>query len=493
MLRVENYSYRHLHSPARALKNVSFTVNPGETLLLTGQSGSGKSTLLSAVAGLIPHYYKGEACGRIVVGETEPKDVPLNKIGQQIGLMLQNAEVQFLAPTVEEEIFLSLKCRDLNMERCKELTAIQLKKFKLEHIRNSSVFELSEGQKQKVVLAAITALKPKVLLLDEPTANLDPLSIVELKEILLALKTEGVALLIADHRLAWLNGLCESIVVLSHGEVIWQGDFTALLTDKQYEILGLRMPLKQEERPIEVAGMAQESIRAQNLCFAYNPDTPIFNDFNGIIPYGKVTVLNGPSGIGKTTLAKVFAGLVTPQQGGIYFDETKVARRNLPTYTKVVLQNSDHQLYMNSVLSEVCLSISMCPRKSQDEARKILEGFGLGELIVRHPQSLSGGEKQRLVVAVAVAVPSRLMILDEPTSGLDGHNLRLMAAHIRALADKGIAVLVITHDVELINMCADYKLACNFGGEAPACGGLDSEAALRPAAQPCFDLHLHHT
>lgn len=459
MLKIENYSYKHLFSQSYALDDVSFEIAGGEALLLTGQSGSGKSTLLSAVAGLIPHYYKGEARGRIIVGDFEPKDVPLNAIGAHVGLMLQNAEVQFLAPTVAEEIYLSLKCRNLDSSHCRELTERQLEKFKLNHIRESSVFDLSEGQKQKVVLAALTALKPKVLLLDEPTANLDPLSIAELKAILQGLKREGLALLIADHRLGWLNGLCEKIIVLQQGRIGWQGGFTDLLADKQYEKLGLRLPEEQRERPIKVLRTCDDGISAQNLTFGYSADRPVFANYSCAIPYGRVTVLNGPSGIGKTTLGKVLAGLKKPLDGSIYFDGAAAEPKLLAGNTKVVLQNSDHQLYMNSALAELCLAISMCPRTAKDEAMEVLRNFGLAELRARHPQSLSGGEKQRLAVAAGVAVLPKLVILDEPTSGLDGQNLRLMSEHIRKLAEQGCAVLVITHDIELINMCADYKLA----------------------------------
>ncbi len=456
MLKVNDFSYRHSHSDSYALKNISLRLGAGQALLLTGQSGSGKSTLLSAISGLIPHYYKGEASGEIFIDGFMPCNVPLEKIGQHVGLMLQNAETQFLAPTVEEEIFLSLKCRNLDTDKSRRLTEEQLKKFRIEHIRNSSVFNLSEGQKQKVVLAALTALKPKIILLDEPTANLDPLSIAELKEILLALKAEGVVLLIADHRLNWLNDVCESVMVLKRGQIAWQGSFAKLADD--YQQLGLRCPLEQKERPMEVLDNTSAGMVARDINFAYAPGNQVITNFNGVIPYGKVTVLNGPSGMGKTTLAKVLCGLLRAQRGEVVFSDGGAANNSIEQYARIVLQNSDHQLYMNSVLAEACLAISMCPKTAQSEARAVLKQFGLQGMEQRHPHSLSGGEKQRLVVAVGVAAPPKLIILDEPTSGLDGHNLRLMSEHIRQMARNNLAVLVITHDVELINMCADYKL-----------------------------------
>jgi energy-coupling factor transport system ATP-binding protein len=453
MLEFSEYSYRHPSSPTENLKNINLSLGAGKGCLLTGKSGSGKSTLLAAVSGLIPHYYGGFATGSVRVDGIVPADTELGKMGIHAGLMPQNAEVQFLAPTVEEEIFLSLRCRDVEEGSCHSVAQAQLEKFGIAHIKNSSVMELSEGQKQKVALAALTALKPPLLLLDEPTANLDPASVMELKNILTGLKKEKISLLIADHRLSWTRELCESFVLLENGEVLHSGDFSEL--EEIYTRNHLRSPLPQKEKPLEEGG--GEGVRVRNLSFGYGRDK-IIDNFSCNIPFGKVTAMSGPSGTGKTTFAKLLAGILTPWSGVILFGGRGETAEKSAEHTCVVLQNSDHQLYMDTVMAEICLAANMNPKRGRERAELILKDFGLDHLENRHPQSLSGGEKQRLSVAAGAAAPAELVILDEPTSGLDGHNLRLMAAHIRRLAENGAAALVITHDIELINLCAEHKI-----------------------------------
>jgi energy-coupling factor transport system ATP-binding protein len=450
MLELSGYSYSHSGNTAATLNNINLFLGAGKACMLTGRSGSGKSTLLAAVSGLIPHYYGGTATGSVRVNGIVPADTDLGKMGAHAGLMLQNAEVQFLAPTVEEEIFLCLRCRDVEEASCSALVSAQLEKFGITDIKSASVLDLSEGQKQKTVLASLTALRPPLLLLDEPTANLDPRDIMNLKDILTDLKKEGMSLLIADHRLSWARDLCESFVLLENGYILRSGDFSEL--EEIHAELCLRSPMPQEEKPLKEGG---DGVRVRELSFGYGKDE-IIKNLSCNIPFGKVTALSGPSGTGKTTFAKLLAGLLTPRCGDITFGGLPVKKP--AEHTCVVLQNSDHQLYMDSVIAEICLAANMNPKNGREAAVSLLKDFGLNNLENRHPQSLSGGEKQRLSVAAGVATPADLVILDEPTSGLDGLNLRLMAAHIRRMAENGAAVLVITHDIELINLCADYKI-----------------------------------
>lgn len=457
MLRIENYCYKHSFSERLALKNINITLNKGEMILVTGKSGSGKSTLLAAISGLIPHYYGGESTGLITVNGVSPQDVALADMGKAVAFMQQNTEVQFLAPTVEEEIFLSLKCRIDDEEICRKLASSQIDKFKLTHIRSSSVMKLSEGQKQKVVLASLTALKPELILLDEPTANLDPLSTRELAAMLMELKKEGISFLVADHRLSWLREVCEKAAVIDGGEIVWQGDFSSL--EDVYISFGLRTPAEQDEK--ELDEYKGKGIDIKNLSFGYTADKLIIENLSCTIPLAKVTALSGESGLGKTTFGRILAGLQSGYGGEISFNGKLASIKDLQKFVKIVLQNSDHQLYMDSVLSELALAMTLNPDSKNSEIFEVLEQFGLKELSHRHPQSLSGGEKQRLTVAIGSSVEPVLLILDEPTSGLDGHNLMLMANHIKRLALSGCAVLVITHDAELIKLCADFRLKIN--------------------------------
>jgi energy-coupling factor transport system ATP-binding protein len=197
----------------------------------------------------------------------------------------------------------------------------------------------------------------------------------------------------------------------------------------------------------------------------------ILDGFSARIPAGRVTALAGPSGRGKTTLARLLCGLETPLSGSVMYGGERAGA----DLGQVVLQNSDHQLYMPSVLDEVVVALGGRRAKTEARAMEILDSFGLARLSARHPQSLSGGEKQRLVVAVGLARPTRLAVLDEPTSGLDGRNLSLMARQIRTASDSGPALLVITHDEELVDLVSDCYLDL---GPPPADPGQSSRTEL---------------
>ncbi|MDR0882194.1 MAG: ATP-binding cassette domain-containing protein [Candidatus Adiutrix sp.] len=459
MLRLENVGYRHAHADRPALAELHLELAPGRILLLTGASGSGKSTLLSILSGLVPHYFKGDLSGQVRLDGEEPSQMSLADWGLRVGLMLQNPEAQFLAASVAEEVALTLRCRGITGPRASGLVEEALDRFGLAAIRDRSVFQLSEGQKQKVVLAGLTAWRPKLLLLDEPTANLDPDSIADLGATLAALKTSGLSLVIADHRLSWLSGLVDQVLVLEEGRVALSGDWGSLRAEGRRERLHLR---SLEPSPPLEAGLDERAtepgVALDRLSFAWPGQETLFHDFSARLPYGRVTVLTGPSGRGKTTLARLLAGLEKPADGQIRWDgETAASAGEL---CQVVLQNADHQLYMPSLRAEVglTLAISHGRRPVDAEAVAVLAEFGLSGLAERHPQSLSGGEKQRLVVAAGLAAPARLLILDEPTSGLDGHSLLLMAGEIKKAAQRGLAVLVITHDLELGRLCADAHL-----------------------------------
>ena len=456
MLQVEKINYRHAHGSSWALKNISFALAKGQILLLCGHSGSGKSTLLSVLSGLIPHYFKGEFSGLALLDDESPSQMSLNAWGLRTGFMMQNPETQFVASTVEEEILLTLRCRNIKQDVAAEAAQKQIEKFKLADIAGQSVFDLSEGQKQKVVLAALCALKPKLLLLDEPSANLDQKSRSELAAILAKLKNDGISMVIADHRLSWLNGLVDQVLVLEDGQAVGQGSWKILENETFRTSYHLR-PL-QEKKFLTSAAQTNfipaEAVKIQDLSFNYPGKPELFSHFNADLPLGKVTVLTGPSGCGKTTLAKILCGLEKLVSGRIDFTTSTETHH----YGQVVLQNADHQLYMSTAYDEIEMSLRLNRAVNAKKTHDILAEFGLDALTARHPQSLSGGEKQRLVVAVGLTSICKLLILDEPTSGLDGYNLKLMSEQIRKIADQGLAVLIITHDSELAGLCADFHI-----------------------------------
>jgi len=505
MLRFENVTYTYPFAEKPAVRGIDFEVRPGEVVLVTGRSGCGKSTLMRLANGLCPGWFKGRLEGRVLVDGKSTLDLPLKDMSRLCGTLFQDPEQQFFALGVEDELAFVHEWRGLPAEETREKVRSFARSFGIGHILGQSIHELSEGQKQKVGLASIMSQEPKVLVLDEPTANLDPESTVELAHRLRMLKESGMAILVVDHRLYWLEGVADRVLVMKEGEVVAQGNFGLLKDDGLRASCGLRGWHVDDARPHlpESAAPAAESsqpergFRMEGVTFAYKGQAPIFEHASAFLAPG-VTALIGDNGAGKTTLARLMTGLNKAQSGRFFFNGAEIAASDLLRRVGIVLQNADHQLHMKTVAQEleVCLELAerlekqaakqkarerredaaaqQCPavrRPRAEQVRELLELFGLEGLAERHPQSLSGGEKQRLVIACAFAKRPRVLILDEPTSGLDGENMRRIANALRLLAEHGACVLVITHDLELM------KLSCSRALLLPLTAGKNTGPA----------------
>ena len=521
MITAENLSYRYPFCDAPSLANVSFTLEKGEAMLVTGASGCGKSTLLRTLNGLIPNHFKGRLEGRLKVLDLEFPS-PLEEVSRRVGTVLQNPEEQIMATTVQEEVALALEWQCVPQDEIRRRVGVALESFDLTRLAARSVFNLSSGERQKCVLAAIMASGADVVVMDEPTANLSPEATEDLAKLCLALKSHGVTLVIVDHRLYWLRGVLDKLLVLKDGKVVHFGRAVAprpptdgtgcrpyrsdpldrLAAHPDFATCGLRS-VNVSRPQLPAAGRAvaprppqscaptgtgcppyQPAVTVHNLSFRYSKKAEwIYRDFSAVIPQGAITAVVGANGAGKTTLARLLCGLLKPTSGEITFtapgravsmkppcdDGRAVAPRPPSTalpprarreQTAFVMQQMDIQLYMRTVEDELLFS---APRRLDKSTRHAdaahwLEVFGLTHLKDRHPHSLSGGEKQRLVVACALMKRPTLMILDEPTSGLDGNNMRIIARELKAYAAQGGAALLITHDLELLSLVADYQL-----------------------------------
>jgi len=322
--------------------------------------------------------------------------------------------------------------------------------------------------------------------MDEPTANLSPEATEDLAKLCLTLKSHGVTLVIVDHRLYWLRGVLDTLLVLKDGKVVFRGSLDLLAADPHFDEWGLRkIDVKRPDLPDvnDAYGRAvamrpqHAAVSIRNLTFRYSKKTKwLYRDFSTEIPCGSITAVVGANGAGKTTLARLICGLLKPTSGEIVFHDGRAVAPRPPSdgtecrpyqsprqrreRTAFVMQQMDIQLYMHTVEEELLFSaprrVSKAERKT--DAAHWLDVFGLSHLKNRHPHSLSGGEKQRLVVACAMMKRPSLMILDEPTSGLDGRNMRIIARELKEYASRGGAVLLITHDLELLELAADFRL-----------------------------------
>lgn len=360
----------------------------------------------------------------------------------------------------------------------RERTLKAARKLGIEELLTRDIHALSEGQKQKVGLAAILALGPKTLIFDEPSANLDPEATQALARTILELKKEGAAILVVDHRLYWLKEAADAVIVMSQGRIVEEMPFSGLYDEVFRARWGLRKAEVSDARRslprVEVTSQeampkAHGVFSASRIHFAYGDEHIIFDGKSFAVGQG-VTALVGDNGTGKTTLARILTGL-NKAQGNFYIGDQEVGAEGLMPFAGLVLQNADHQLQMRTVAEEVEGAIvagrvgaskakgwrrlaAMRP-SPEDKARvhEILTSLNLLALAERHPQSLSGGEKQRLVIACAVAKSPAILILDEPTSGLDGANMAAIARLMREQADAGRAVFLVTHDLELLESC----------------------------------------
>lgn len=480
MIRFKKVSYRYPFQDKWAVKNLNLEVLPGQVVLVTGVSGCGKTTLMRLANGLCPHYYAGEILGHVTVFGEDSQKASVSAISDKVGTLFQDPEDQFFALNVKDEMGFALKVSGTAPSVVNERIEQVSQRLSIENLLSHSISALSEGQKQRIALGEILVSEPQALILDEPSANLDPEATDRLAQELLRLKQAGFAILVVDHRLHWLNHVADEVIVMQHGEIKERGPFAILENAKMRKRYGLRetrvedvrntLPEKHVQSPIlqtadltfdyEKANHHSKLAKFKKLFKGSTKNTTdiLLKNIHFDIGPG-ITALIGENGSGKTTLARLITGL-NVGTGALYLRGEKTTADQLLKHTGLVLQNADHQLQMRSVQEEIkaCLFAAGQSQSTEETIDALLKTFSLEELADRHPQSLSGGQKQRLVIACALAKNPDILILDEPTSGLDGANMKRVADALKEQANRGKAVLLITHDLELLALCADQAL-----------------------------------
>jgi len=448
-----------------ALKNINLEIKKGEFVLISGKSGSGKSTLGSVMNGLIPHYYKGKMQGEVFAYGKDISKLLLHEVGHIVGTVFQDPRSQFFTTTTDEEIAFGLqticKSRDEIKQRVDEIYA----ELDIEELKGKSVYELSSGQKQKIAIASIYAMNPKVLILDEPSANLDMKATFDLFLILEKLKKKGTTVVLIEHRLYYVKSLFDRFLLVKDGEIAQDlsREEVIHLEGEFWDENGLRTLELEEYRINEKENSYQlndESISGKGLKFCYPSTTKVGNkqneyilnhlDFN--MECGKAIGLIGLNGTGKTTFARVISGLEKIKEGTIWAGKDKeLNHKDLMDMSYFVFQDSDYQLFSESVLDEMLLGLSSKDKKENTQkAKSILNVLGLYKYIDKHPFALSRGEKQRLTIACGMMKQAKVFIYDEPTSGCDKDSMLSVAKLIEEQIKNGTTVLVISHDFEFL-------------------------------------------
>ena len=452
-----------------ALQGLDLECRRGTLTLLCGASGCGKSTVLRLLTGLIPHFHPGEVPGSITVAGKSVPDTPISALGQDCATVFQNPRTQFFTSEVLSELAFRGENYGLAPEVILENATQAAARLGVTDLLDARLTQLSGGQLQKIACASALASRNRILLFDEPTSNLSAQAIEEFTALLRELLAQDYTLVVAEHRLYFLRDLADQVLLLENGRVTrrFTGQQFFALSDEQRRELGLRKlqastpadftPARVEVTPRGEDGVlvrGEDGLVLRNLKFAYGK-TPVLDIESAVIPAGKITVLTGANGAGKTTLARLLCGLAKPQKGSeiILAGQARKAKE-LTHSSYLVMQDVNRQLFSESVETELGIGVkaSLCPQ----QRLQALQAMDLENLASRHPLSLSGGQKQRLVIACAMVQQKSLCVFDEPTSGVDYRHLLSIAAEIRNLADSGATVLVITHDPEFIETCADY-------------------------------------
>lgn len=460
------WGWRHGGRIAWALRDLDLEIAPGERVLLLGESGAGKSTLLQAMAGVLGGDDDGESEGRLLVGGDIPSP-------GRAGLVLQDPDSQVILARVGDDV--AFGCENLGAPReqiwprvTAALDAVGLA-LPLDHPTSA----LSGGQKQRLALAGVLAMQPGLLLLDEPTANLDADGVREVRDsVVRVLDATGASLVVVEHRVAvWLD-VVERVVVLSAGGgVVADGTPDAVLRERGAELAarGVWVPGFPPARPRRIRSASEPLLDAVDL--SVGRKTPVQEHLSVRVERGRALAITGPNGVGKSTLGLTLAGLLPPLGGSLAAQDSLAGSagaspirwksRELLTRIGTVFQDPEHQFLAATVRAELEIgprALKLPDAEIAERVDALLGRLRLTHLAEANPFTLSGGEKRRLSVATALATRPRVLVLDEPTFGQDSRTWSELVAMLAELLDAGTAIVAMTHDEEFVQALADETL-----------------------------------
>ncbi|MFZ0534826.1 MAG: ABC transporter ATP-binding protein [Anaerolineales bacterium] len=463
---IENLSFRYHSRQEFALHNLSFQVQPGEVLLIAGASGCGKTTLMRCINGLIPRTYHGEMHGEIHLFGKPVADMSMPELSQQVGTILQDPERQIVGSYVLNEVAFGLENLGMPREEILERADETLNFLGISHLRDRETFSTSGGEKQKVALAGVLSMRPRLLLLDEPLASLDPMSSHEALQFFRWLADQGIAIMIVEHRVEDVLSIHpEKVLYLENGEQLYYGAVDGLLQVVDYHRLKLPAPTILERAINEPAPVFEPLLHPsqsqppllsfEDVHFHYSPTLPdVLQDINFKVYPGDIIAILGHNGAGKTTLVKHALGLIKPTQGRVLLegkDTKKVTVAQAARTVGYVFQSPTQMLFAPTVAEE----LEFGPRNLRYEPEVIktnvdwaIHTVHLESELQTPPLALSFGQQKRISIAAVLAMRSRILMMDEPTAGQDYWNYLAFMDSILQMPGFD-AILFITHDVDL--------------------------------------------
>lgn len=452
MVEIENLSLSYGNNK-EVLKNISLNIEKGECVLLTGKSGSGKSSIINSINGLAVRYDGASIDGSIRIGNKDIENLKLYEISMLVSSVFQNPKTHFFNVNTTLELLFYLENIGLSRyEMDKRLTEM-LNLFPIEHLLNRDIFKLSGGEKQILCIAASYISGTEIIVLDEPSSNLDEENIKVIKEMLVQLKDMGKTLIISEHRIFYLMDIIDRIFLIKDGKI--QREYTKIdfmkLSTKKLNELGLRDKIKTKLTVPEIKNSG--SFNVKNIEFKFNGVDNKLLFKNILFEMGKIYGIVGTNGLGKSTLLRCLIGCERKSKDEIYLDGKRLSKTDRIKISSLVMQDVNHQLFTDSVMSEVSLGIKNVEISYVED---ILKKLDLYELKDCHPMSLSGGQKQRVAIASVLCKNSKLLFFDEPTSGMDYHNMMNISHLINKCKNNKKIIFIVSHDQEFLNSIADY-------------------------------------
>ncbi|MDE7250426.1 MAG: ABC transporter ATP-binding protein [Lachnospiraceae bacterium] len=489
----KDYSFQYNAQAEPTLRHINLDIYPGEKVLIAGTSGSGKSTIGNCINGLIPFAYPGKSTGSLLVDGAPADKSSIFELSHTVGTVLQDTDGQFIGLTVGEDIAFAPENDCVPQDEMKEMVNRVAELVDIDHHLEYAPQELSGGQKQRVSLAGVMVEAVKVLLFDEPLANLDPAagrSAIELID--MVHERTGAAVLIIEHRLEdvlWRN--MDRIILMNEGEIVADMSVTELLAGNLLLQHGIREPLyltalryagveisealhpehvdslvlgmedKEKVRnwyQVQKAGIhakqhGEELLRVDNLKFGYTPDKYNLQDVNFTIHKGEMVSIVGRNGAGKSTLAKLICGFEKPVSGAIYMDGRDIENDTIKERAErigYVMQNPNQMISKPMIWDEVEMALVQSGMPKEERTKRVEETLkvcGLYSFRNWPVSALSFGQKKRVTIASILVQRPQVIILDEPTAGQDYHHYTEIMEFLKELNEKGYTILMITHDM----------------------------------------------
>lgn len=495
MIEIEHVTYSYPDAESPVLSDLSLEIEEGQFLLVIGASGSGKSTLLRCLNGLVPHFYGGSFSGSVRVAGLDPVALGPRGMSSTVGFVLQDPESQFVVDSVEDELAFAMENHNLGPVLMRKRIEEVLDQINIAHLRHRKINTLSGGEKQRVAIGAVLTLQPKILVLDEPTSQLDPQAAEEVLTTLQKLNSDlGLTIVLSEHRLERVVQYADRILYLpgqggrpllgSPREVLSQVDLMPPLVKlaKKLDWTPLPLTIKEGRRfarslslpsPADAAepeaggngrGARNALLLMEDLWFSYNGNEAL-KGINLSVGPGELVALMGRNGSGKTTLLKHIVGLIRPARGRVQLwgqDIKGTEVQSIARKVGYVPQDPGSLLFADTVREELEFTLRS-HNLSGARYDDLLQSLQLSGLLDSYPRDLSGGERQRAALAAILVADPAIILLDEPTRGLDYYQKQALSQFLSQKKAEGKAIIMSTHDVELVASCAERVVILGEG------------------------------